>query len=192
MRGEIRTCVQCHETKRFYGSDKVCVACHWWETHHNGEKRFSPIRIRDGVKTSHPIEYGTYRGMHGRCENPNNAKYKNYGSRGIKVCERWSGPYGFHHFYEDMGDRPEGYSLDRIDVNGDYEPSNCRWADSRTQQANRTIKRMYSDQIGVTYNKSLCRWQASIHVGGKAYVKYAKTEVEAVQKRKELERLHLA
>lgn len=190
MRGKIKTCEQCHETKRFYDNNNICQACRWWAKHHAGEKRVSPVRIRDGIKTSHPVEYTAYRHLHGRCENPHNAKYKNYGGRGIRVCERWSGPYGFHHFYEDMGDRPDGCSIDRIDVDGDYCPENCRWADSRIQQANRTIKRKYSSQLGVTYNKSLSRWVSTLHANGKTHVKYSKTEVDAIKARKELERLY--
>lgn len=72
--------------------------------------------------------------MRSRCYNKNNLKYPRYGGRGIIVCERWN---EFINFYNDMGACPEGYSLDRIDVNGNYEPANCRWVDQKTQQNNR-------------------------------------------------------
>jgi hypothetical protein len=82
----------------------------------------------------HPM-YVLYMGMKQRCYYPKNKRYKNYGGRGIKVCDRWLN--NFELFLEDMGERPsKKHSLDRIDNNGDYEPSNCRWATSLEQQGN--------------------------------------------------------
>lgn len=69
-----------------------------------------------------------------RCGNPANAAFKYYGGRGVTVCEEW---LRFDAFVRDMGNRPEGMTLDRIDPNGDYEPVNCRWAGVLTQQRNR-------------------------------------------------------
>jgi hypothetical protein len=73
--------------------------------------------------------------MKQRCLNYNSKDYTNYGGRGIKVCDRWIN--SFINFYNDMGDRPLGTSIDRIDVNGNYEPSNCRWSTSKEQQNNK-------------------------------------------------------
>lgn len=72
--------------------------------------------------------------MHSRCSDVRNPSYPGYGGRGIAVCRRWE---SFDAFLEDMGECPKDYSLDRIDVNGNYEPGNCRWASKSEQSANR-------------------------------------------------------
>lgn len=78
-----------------------------------------------------------YQGMLTRCLNPNSTSYAAYGGRGIRICDRWLGRNGLANFCVDMGERPDGHSLDRINVNGDYSPDNCRWADRKTQTENR-------------------------------------------------------
>lgn len=79
--------------------------------------------------------YTSYHSMKSRC---NNSKNKRYGGRGITVCERWLDPdNGYRYFFEDMGYRPKGTTLDRIDGDGNYEPSNCRWATPKEQIINR-------------------------------------------------------
>ena len=83
-------------------------------------------------------EYIAWIGTKQRTQNPNHKSYKNYGERGIKVCGRWLGKNGFKNFFNDLGAKPDpSYSLDRINNDGDYEPSNCRWADRETQNTNR-------------------------------------------------------
>lgn len=80
-------------------------------------------------------EYRTWSHMKGRCYTPTDAKFQHYGGRGITVCERWLN--SFENFLSDMGERPPGLTLDRIDTNGNYEPGNCRWATPLVQSRNR-------------------------------------------------------
>lgn len=90
--------------------------------------------------------------MRARCYNPNNADYPNYGGRGIAVCDRWS---EFANFFSDMGERPERMTIDRIEVDMDYAPNNCRWADADTQANNKR------DSVWVTIDgqtKTLSQW----------------------------------
>lgn len=92
--------------------------------------------------------YNTWRHMRARCSKPTHEAYANYGGRGIAVCARWS---SFENFYTDMGECPPGASLDRIDVNGDYSPDNCRWATPVIQARN-----MRSNKVLAFNGESKC------------------------------------
>ena len=77
--------------------------------------------------------YNSFQAMKSRCQNPNDPTYRSYGGRGITVCEEWQ---SFDGFLDDMGTRPDGMTLDRIDPDGNYEPKNCRWSTPKEQQRN--------------------------------------------------------
>ena len=110
--------------------DSVSCGCYRRErsTKHGACKRSASPTIKR--------MYSAFVMMHQRCKNPKNHDWPNYGARGIRVCRRWSGGQGFSHFLEDMGERPQFHSLDRINVDGHYEPSNCRWATAYEQRIN--------------------------------------------------------
>ena len=88
-----------------------------------------------GGMVAHPL-YTTWCGMHERCTYPGHKDYSRYGGRGVTVCDRWQGTEGFWNFVADMGERPDGHSLDRIDNDHGYFPDNCRWASAHEQRLN--------------------------------------------------------
>ena len=115
---------------------------------------------------THTSIYRTWDCMIQRCENPNTPNFNDYGGRGIKVCPQW---HKFINFYNDVSQLENygraGYTLDRIDLNGDYTPENCRWADAKTQ--NRNTRR----NVKVIYNGAeLCLKEAAEKSGIKYHV----------------------
>lgn len=102
---------------------------------------------REAVQThgmSRTSEYTVWCHAQYRCDNPNDPAYAYYGGRGIKFCQRWRGPNGFKNFIEDMGRRPgPGYTLERINNDGDYEPGNCKWATRKEQHGNTSRNRWF-------------------------------------------------
>lgn len=120
------------------GSKRRCAKNLWkarMRTIERNEGKFK--RPGDTPAYKHPL-FSMYTSMLARCSNENFRSYEHYGGRGIKVCDRWrTRPEGFWNFIQDMGERPSGCSLDRIDVNGNYEPSNCRWASPVVQHNNK-------------------------------------------------------
>jgi hypothetical protein len=99
-------------------------------------------------------EYQAWKRIKARCLNIKNPDYKNYGGRGISICERWIN--SSNNFISDMGLKPsEKHSIDRIDVNGNYEPSNCRWATSKTQNQNRSNNHIFEIN---GESKSIAEW----------------------------------
>lgn len=92
------------------------------------------------------VLFNAWSGAIERCHNPTNSAFKDYGGRGIAVCERWRN--SFDAFVADMGARPDGLSLDRIDVNKGYSPDNCRWADKYVQARNKRNTKLSLEDIG--------------------------------------------
>ncbi len=116
------------------GNEKVHFVHSARATSHCG--CLSAQRFSDRSKTHGQSKAKTYKAwasMKYRCENPNNDAYSYYGGRGIKVCERW---HDYKNFIEDMGERPDGMTIERKNVNGNYEPDNCIWASRKQQSRN--------------------------------------------------------
>lgn len=144
---------------------------HYIRTYRHGDAHHKRLYLKSRQSSSlkkykynrHEL-LATYYGILSRCNNLNDPAYKYYGGRGIKVCERW---HSFANFLEDMGERPEGYSIDRINNDGDYEPSNCRWATRKIQSIN---KRVYSNNKsgvkGVHWYNKTNKWRARIVLDG--------------------------
>lgn len=131
--------------------------------------------------TSHKF-YQTWYNMIHRSINVKSPAYKHYGGRGITVCEEWLDVRNFVAWGESTHPNTEGYTLDRIDVDGNYEPSNCRWADRTTQNINQRMKKNNtSGFVGVSWSKTHQFWVSYIYLNKKRYnVGTFKDKMEAV------------
>lgn len=120
--------------------------------------------MKHGHKPKHSPPSPTYTawlGAKARCKNVNGADFPNYGGRGIKVCERWN---NFVNFLADMGEKPKGMMLERINNDGPYCPENCKWA-TRTEQNNNTRKNVFLTHEGRT--QTLAQWAKELGLNDK-------------------------
>lgn len=111
-------------------------------------------------------EYAVWTSMVRRCREPDDKNFGLYGGRGIKVCDRWAASY--ENFVEDMGERPSSdYSIERIDVNGDYRPENCKWILKSLQGKNkRNSQSIQSKFIGISKSRDSSGWRSSVSASG--------------------------
>jgi len=112
----------------------------------------------------HSPEYGSWRAMKERCQNPRSSKFYLYGGRGIAICDRWQ---RFDNFFADMGPKPTpDHTLERIDTNGNYEPDNCRWIPGAEQAANR--RNNHRVTIGED-TRTIAEWRRHFHISKSTY-----------------------
>lgn len=122
--------------------------------------------LRHGKSREKDPTYSSWCDMKYRCSNPRLKEYRYYGGRGIDVCARWN--ESFENFFLDMGERPHGMTLDRIDVEGGYSKENCRWECRSVQNYNQRVKVTNSSGItGVSFSSKTGLWRAYISKDGK-------------------------
>lgn len=122
------------------GLSKQCKECH-----------INKNIKKTGLSRNKKSTYSIWSSMKDRCLNKNNKNYMRYGGRGITICESWLESY--ENFHNDMGERPKGYSIERINGDGNYSPENCRWATMTEQNRNRCNNKLILDtETGIYYN----------------------------------------
>lgn len=170
VRGKNRVIKRCDGCEREYAAAIALRHCTYCG---------ADVHTVPGQSPAHQPEHGCWRAMLNRCSNPKHSSYRNYGARGIRVCERW---LNFENFYSDMGPRPSPtHSIDRINSLGNYEPGNCRWATKHEQNLNTSVVHLIEFQ-GRT--NSLFGWSQEIGLHPKSLhcrlFKYGWTVEEAL------------
>lgn len=144
---------------------KVCRKCKNKEL--SGEKNPNFKHGQATLINGQSKTYMIWSQMIQRCENKNNCSYERYGGRGIFVCDEW---HDFKNFLKDMGEKPEGKSIDRIDNNDGYYKNNCKWSSDTEQNSNKRIyKNKTSKYKGVYWSKKTQKWAVSITKNKKSH-----------------------